>query len=29
MDDPGPLPLDDLRILDLTHFYNGPYATML
>ena len=29
MDTPGPLPLDDLRILDLTHFYNGPYATML
>lgn len=28
-DGPGPLPLDDLRILDLTHFYNGPYATML
>ncbi|HVN90526.1 MAG TPA: CoA transferase [Candidatus Binataceae bacterium] len=24
-----PLPLDDLRVLDLTHFYNGPYATML
>lgn len=23
------LPLDDLRILDLTHFYHGPYATML
>jgi CoA:oxalate CoA-transferase len=23
------LPLDDLRILDLTHFYNGPYATFL
>lgn len=23
------LPLDDLRILDLTHYYNGPYATML
>jgi len=23
------LPLDDLRVLDLTHFYNGPYATML
>jgi CoA:oxalate CoA-transferase len=23
------LPLDDLRILDLTHFYNGPYATLL
>jgi formyl-CoA transferase len=22
-------PLDDLRILDLTHYYNGPYATML
>jgi CoA:oxalate CoA-transferase len=22
-------PLDDLRILDLTHFYNGPYATFL
>src|SRR5271155_5857845 len=28
-DGPGPLPLDDLRILDLTHYYNGPYATML
>jgi CoA:oxalate CoA-transferase len=25
----GQLPLDDLRILDLTHYYNGPYATML
>jgi len=24
-----PLPLDDLRVLDLTHYYNGPYATML
>lgn len=23
------LPLDDLRILDLTHYYNGPYATLL
>src|SRR6185312_710567 len=23
------LPLDDLRVLDLTHYYNGPYATML
>src|SRR5438874_9389605 len=23
------LPLDDIRILDLTHFVNGPYATML
>jgi CoA:oxalate CoA-transferase len=23
------LPLDDLRILDLTHYYNGPYATFL
>jgi CoA:oxalate CoA-transferase len=22
-------PLDDLRILDLTHYYNGPYATFL
>ncbi|MGH8011478.1 MAG: CaiB/BaiF CoA transferase family protein [Candidatus Binataceae bacterium] len=22
-------PLDDLRILDLTHYYNGPYATLL
>jgi crotonobetainyl-CoA:carnitine CoA-transferase CaiB-like acyl-CoA transferase len=22
-------PLDDLRVLDLTHYYNGPYATML
>ena len=27
--DPGPQPLDDLRVLDLTHYYNGPYATML
>src|ERR1700730_13032197 len=25
----SPLPLDDLRVLDLTHYYNGPYATML
>ena len=25
----NPLPLDDLRVLDLTHYYNGPYATML
>lgn len=25
----APLPLDDLRVLDLTHYYNGPYATML
>jgi crotonobetainyl-CoA:carnitine CoA-transferase CaiB-like acyl-CoA transferase len=23
------LPLDDLRVLDLTHYYHGPYATML
>lgn len=23
------LPLDDIRVLDLTHYYNGPYATML
>jgi CoA:oxalate CoA-transferase len=23
------LPLDDLRVLDLTHYYNGPYATMI
>jgi crotonobetainyl-CoA:carnitine CoA-transferase CaiB-like acyl-CoA transferase len=23
------LPLDDLRILDLTHYYQGPYATFL
>jgi CoA:oxalate CoA-transferase len=22
-------PLNDLRVLDLTHYYNGPYATML
>ncbi|MGH7917482.1 MAG: CaiB/BaiF CoA transferase family protein [Candidatus Binataceae bacterium] len=22
-------PLDDLRVLDLTHYYNGPYATLL
>lgn len=22
-------PLDDLRILDLSHYYNGPYATLL
>jgi CoA:oxalate CoA-transferase len=22
-------PLDDLRVLDLTHYYNGPYATFL
>ena len=21
--------LDDVRILDLTHFYNGPYATLV
>ena len=21
--------LDDIRILDLTHVYNGPYATLL
>jgi CoA:oxalate CoA-transferase len=27
--DRGPQPLDDLRVLDLTHYYNGPYATML
>jgi CoA:oxalate CoA-transferase len=25
----SPLPLDDLRVLDLTHYYNGPYATLL
>ncbi|HVA68873.1 MAG TPA: CoA transferase [Candidatus Binataceae bacterium] len=23
------LPLDDIRILDLTHYYNGPYGTLL
>lgn len=23
------LPLDDIRVIDLTHFVNGPYATML
>lgn len=23
------LPLDDVRVLDLTHFYNGPYGTLL
>jgi CoA:oxalate CoA-transferase len=23
------LPLDDIRVLDLTHFYNGPYGTLL
>jgi formyl-CoA transferase len=22
-------PLDDIRVLDLTHYYHGPYATML
>jgi len=22
-------PLDDIRIIDLTHYVNGPYATML
>src|SRR6185437_8203075 len=22
-------PLDDIRVLDLTHFYNGPYGTLL
>ncbi len=21
--------LDDVRVLDLTHFYNGPYATLV
>ncbi|MGH7935148.1 MAG: CaiB/BaiF CoA transferase family protein [Candidatus Binataceae bacterium] len=26
---PEVLPLDDLRVLDLTHYYNGPYATLL
>jgi CoA:oxalate CoA-transferase len=25
----APLPLDDIRVLDLTHYYHGPYATML
>jgi crotonobetainyl-CoA:carnitine CoA-transferase CaiB-like acyl-CoA transferase len=25
----GVAPLDDLRVLNLTHYYNGPYATML
>jgi CoA:oxalate CoA-transferase len=22
-------PLDDIRVLDLTHFYNGPYGTLM
>jgi crotonobetainyl-CoA:carnitine CoA-transferase CaiB-like acyl-CoA transferase len=24
-----PKPLDDVRVLDLTHIYNGPYATLM
>lgn len=29
MSNDAPLPLDDIRVLDLTHYYHGPYATML